>query len=560
MSATISEDDIKKYALRYLKTHYKFKPRISETIAKCDMVTSDGIIADGHISFSIEEGKTFLATFEATSYDSRHEVKYGILWQRLLWDATTFASALTLVSFLYAYYRLEIIDLPKTGFLVSIGLLLSSLLCLGSMYVLFFKYRPRYRRIYAIEQFKLYHADEQWIAMGFDVFSNHADRQFVELKRQCVNNGFGLLIVDANGMVSRLIMPAREQVLQNRHALAFFDRGQVIATQLSTGIQERFKHLVTQFNKHIRWQQYPIFKRQFSKQRFIILASFVVITSIFLKEYDRSQPAIRLSRYDSLKMLSNVSEKLHEEGEDDELYEVDTSYVAYTNSADSLRKVKQLANLKFINPDDLTRWKLYEKDSIYQVNPHEEVPAQLRRLEQPKEKNLMPTYIPVVVPVDGVLPPKYEPITLPTQERLTPRTDYSEDDTFVAKGGDNAKKPTTSDKQLPKPSIKSKKQLAEPCQPFAEMEGSRFIVQDNVYATLKNAEARRDLLRQKGFEAHVLWLGCFEGLPDYHAVIYKRFFVRRTDADALFKTYLKYLKNKNLHPEKPLIREVHLKR
>ena len=52
---------------------------------------------------------------------------------------------------------------------------------------------PRYRYIYAVEQFKKYHADEQWVAIGEDVFENPNDKYLKELKKQCVYNGFGLI-------------------------------------------------------------------------------------------------------------------------------------------------------------------------------------------------------------------------------------------------------------------------------------------------------------------------------------------------------------------------------
>ena len=55
---------------------------------------------------------------------------------------------------------------------------------------------PRYRSIFAIEQFKQYYADEQWVAIGKDTFSEEEDHFFQELKKQCVYNGFGLLSMD----------------------------------------------------------------------------------------------------------------------------------------------------------------------------------------------------------------------------------------------------------------------------------------------------------------------------------------------------------------------------
>jgi hypothetical protein len=555
MLEQISEQEIKQRVLRYLKTYYKFRPRAGETAARYDMVTTSGIIADGYVSFPVSPEKTFLATFEATSYATKHEVVYSVMWPRLLWDSAALASVLTVCIFLYVYLFLGI-SFAKVGFLPTIGLTLFAALIFFLSYISLFKRRPIYRKIYAIEQFKMYNADEQWVALGEDVFANHADPFLVELKKQCVVNGFGLLSVTTSGLVSVLISPAREQVLVGRANLTFFDQSQILAQRISKNIQDRFKGWLQNIGSRMPWQERTIFKGSFLKQQFLVTAAAVIVASILLKEYDKSRPTVELSRRSTVKMLTDIAQNLEEE---DELYEVDTSSVFLTNTQDSLRHVR-LKKPKVIDGNALDRWKKYPDDSLYNIRPPEEVPDKNRNLAQKEKEAEMPAYIPVVVPEDGFMPPKYVPVTVPTKDGKA-SNDYSEDDAFTPKSGE-----TTPPSVAPAPPPNDAKPLTplrplpEPCQQFDNLKGKRYIVQDNAYADKAYADARQALLRKKGFDAYVVWLGCFEDMPDYHAVVFKRFYTKRSDAEMLAKTYYMYLKNKKLATGNLLVRELTLKR
>jgi hypothetical protein len=98
---------------------------------------------------------------------------------------------------------------------------------------LFRRSAERYRYIYAIEQFKQYHADEQWIAIGNDIFSSSSDPHFIELRTQCVKYGFGLVTVDHDDHVNLLITPAREEVFgRKRRDLKFIEAPSVNDTPL----------------------------------------------------------------------------------------------------------------------------------------------------------------------------------------------------------------------------------------------------------------------------------------------------------------------------------------
>ena len=219
----LSEDTIKRATLSFMKTYYKFRPRRGETVISYDRLHASGVIVDGHLEFPKEDGSLFVATFEATSAATSEEVRYSLQRQQLLWDAFAASSVGTvvvmLVLWIYNFWSLN-----QAGWLFSISLPVTLIFLAVIAYHMFFRSAGRYRYIYAIEQFKQYHADEQWVAVGFDVFSEGSDPNFMELKNQCVENGFGLVIVDKDEHVNLLITPAREEVFgKKRRSLKFME-------------------------------------------------------------------------------------------------------------------------------------------------------------------------------------------------------------------------------------------------------------------------------------------------------------------------------------------------
>jgi uncharacterized membrane protein len=219
----LSEDTIKRATLSFMKTYYKFRPRRGETVISYDRAHASGVIVDGHLEFPKEDGSLFVATFEATSAATSEEVRYSLQRQQLLWDAFAAASVGTVVVMLVLWiYNLW--SLNQSGWLFSLSLPLTLIFLAVIAYHMFFRSAGRYRYIYAIEQFKQYHADEQWVAVGFDVFNEGSDPNFMELKNQCVENGFGLVIVDKDEHVNLLITPAREEVFgKKRRSLKFME-------------------------------------------------------------------------------------------------------------------------------------------------------------------------------------------------------------------------------------------------------------------------------------------------------------------------------------------------
>lgn len=220
----LSEDTIKRATLAFMKTYYKFRPRNGETVIHYDMMHPSGVIVDGQLTFPKEDGTPFIATFEATSTSSADEVLYRLQNKQLRWDAVAVGSVFMIVP-LVILWALNIWSIEKIGGVFSV-LLIISLFILGFLAYQFFNHTSgRYRYIYAIEQFKQYHADEQWVALGNDVFTDPMDINFAELKLQCVKNGFGLLTVDKEDHVNLLITPAREEVFgKTRRNLKFEER------------------------------------------------------------------------------------------------------------------------------------------------------------------------------------------------------------------------------------------------------------------------------------------------------------------------------------------------
>ncbi|MEM9887881.1 MAG: hypothetical protein AAF849_18445 [Bacteroidota bacterium] len=241
----LSEDTIKEAAISCLQSHYGFRPSLmGDDLQKSvlrnselDVKLDDDIIIDGYISYKQRNGEEFTAALEASSHAKKEEVLYKIQKTLLRWDS--FAIFLPLCSLLFAffYFRNDYYLISTIGIIfllcyVLISLFLSSLYQWGCMNL--FEAIDRYHYIYAVEQFKRYHADEQWIAIGEDVFLEEGaaedeyiegslSPEFVELKDQCVKNGFGLIEIKEDLRPIILATPSREVVLKNRKRFSIND-------------------------------------------------------------------------------------------------------------------------------------------------------------------------------------------------------------------------------------------------------------------------------------------------------------------------------------------------
>ena len=259
MAYLLSEENIKHSTLGFLKSYYKNNSSrgFGSTEAKLDMVTAEGIVADGYLKFSVGEEQTgtnwsdlledtadatkktskgtkkkakgtnktaketkktapkpkqadFLATFEATSQDTAEEIQYKVQNTLLLVDALVIGLMIAAGSYGYNYLR-DQFTLNELGFFKFWAGFLAVLLASLIGYVLIFRFFPRYRYIYALAQFDRYQADEQWVSYGEDVFSNPENKYLLELKKQCVKKGYGLISVNEHLQPTLVITPAREE-------------------------------------------------------------------------------------------------------------------------------------------------------------------------------------------------------------------------------------------------------------------------------------------------------------------------------------------------------------
>ncbi len=269
----LSEDTIKRATLAFMKTYYKFRPRNGETVIHYDMMHPSGVIVDGQLTFPKEDGTPFVATFEATSTSSAAEILFRVQTKQLQWDAVAAGSIFMLLP-MALLSIINVWSITQMGWVFSL-LLVISLFILGFLaYHMFNRSSGRYRYIYAIEQFKQYHADEQWVALGNDVFTEPTDTNFAELKLQCVKNGFGLLTVDKEEYVNLLITPAREEVFGKKRRKLKFEETPVVNSGLQRLSPKRLERYTRPYMNQIvistlcililcglffrSWQQRPV--------------------------------------------------------------------------------------------------------------------------------------------------------------------------------------------------------------------------------------------------------------------------------------------------------------
>jgi hypothetical protein len=214
----ISEKAITKTTLQFLKAYYRFREREGRTQLSSDRRGAGGIVADGFLSYPKKGGELFQATFEATSLDKRHEVAFRLRRPLLRWDAAAVAATLSAGAYVGGYF-IHWWSVARFGLWGCIALVLFLFVLFYFLYLLLFRRKRRYRYIYAVEQFKQYFADEQWIAIGEDVFANfHQDPYYQELRRQCILNGFGLIVVRADGQPQMQITPSRQDLFKAKRS------------------------------------------------------------------------------------------------------------------------------------------------------------------------------------------------------------------------------------------------------------------------------------------------------------------------------------------------------
>ena len=231
---------IAKAALSFLSRHYRYRPRQNEATllerstddtvdlsgeswdnmrTQIGLVDKEGVLVDGELSFPMADGRRFVATVEATCAATRGEVNYQTQRTLLFWDGLAVASLLTALGFAYGATRF---DYLSVGWLLLGLFILLGLAAFSLLYRLLARGASRYRYIYAVEQFKQYKADEQWIAIGEGVFASRKERAFRELSEQCIFNGLGLLMVRQDRSVETIFTPSRVDTFGGKRRIRQF--------------------------------------------------------------------------------------------------------------------------------------------------------------------------------------------------------------------------------------------------------------------------------------------------------------------------------------------------
>ncbi|MEZ4932619.1 MAG: hypothetical protein R2788_10925 [Saprospiraceae bacterium] len=287
----LTENIIKKVALRFMRQYYKFRLRYEDqpVVASYDLEGVGGIIADGYYSFKKTDGRTFTATFEATSKESKDEVVFKPQMRILFWDGLAVASIITLALAAINYFKdLQLLD--ERTILIRILLIMASLVISMLIFYLIAKNFRRYRYIYAVEQFKKYHADEQWIALADDVFLGSNNKHFRELKYQCIHNGFGIVQVNQNLDTKILVTPSRQDIFVGKRKEVDFMPQQIAQQQKSVQKFDAKWALTQSWLPSFMKNQDAIlrFRRSYNTQIAVILACFFLIGFLFMKELELS--------------------------------------------------------------------------------------------------------------------------------------------------------------------------------------------------------------------------------------------------------------------------------
>lgn len=207
---SLSEEEVKQRFVPFLKDFYKnrYQSQPGSITVEMDNVSEEGWVADGKLSFQKEDGSPFVCTYEATSLDKAEEVKYKLNTHYFIWDCVAFGAVCAAVMYMLFYQtrRLWLIELHGSG---NMGFVIGMFIIGFFGWYFTMQNWRKYRYIFAIQQFRQYFADEQWVAIADDVFPAPNDPYYIELRNQCVYNGVGLAIVPFDGNVRKVSDPSR---------------------------------------------------------------------------------------------------------------------------------------------------------------------------------------------------------------------------------------------------------------------------------------------------------------------------------------------------------------
>ncbi|MEM6397956.1 MAG: hypothetical protein AAF741_16520 [Bacteroidota bacterium] len=266
----LSEQDIRRLSIGFLRTYYRDEARkqpIDRTAHSEDEmalweedqnwteysgqtfdkphVFKNGITIDARITYQRQDGSNFIATVEATDLKRRSELDYRFNWLAILQDGLGFAVIFT------ALYLV----LPQVGgtefaldLLTRAGRvsLFTTFLLLLLIYFMVAHRRVAYRYIYAVNQFRRFYADHQWVAFDAELYPEPTDPKMLELQRQCTRYGLGMLIVEADRSVRLQMAPSRMDMFKGRRKLLPSWVTQVPENKMLGGIKQQSSRLIEQ--------------------------------------------------------------------------------------------------------------------------------------------------------------------------------------------------------------------------------------------------------------------------------------------------------------------------
>ncbi len=470
----LTENFVKQRFVPFLKDFYRnrYEPLPDSIQVNLDNVSEGGLVADGMITFRKSDGSPFVCTYEATSRDKSEEVKYALNLVYFLWDSAAFGAVCAAVAYAI-FYRGQLEWLLDLGWTGNLGLILG-VFTIGffGWYFLMQSWR-KYRYIYAIEQFKQYVADEQWVALAEDVFPAPHDPYLTELKSQCVYNGFGLALVPAEGLVRVLNAPSRLRVFgKDRKMVGWVTRAQwykTMSQNMATMTNYRPPHAVREFlNKLVRPIQYYVFQ-PIKKYTWAIASKPFGQTASVYSRFMSGQTVQKWVFGLSLALI------------------VPMCYEILTFSEVDMADLEKLQNWKGgENPEDQRGYVLDAPPIPYDGKP----PA-------------IPKQYPVLMdaPIDNDI------------QTIDLSGDSDDDVQTINLSGDDEEEEADIKPAKPAPKPKPKPKPAtppanDPCARLGNKKG--WVIQDNVFSFRENAAARVAAIEAKGISAKSTPRSCFE--------------------------------------------------
>ncbi|MCB0640744.1 MAG: hypothetical protein KDC44_03855, partial [Phaeodactylibacter sp.] len=171
-----------------------------------------------------------------------------------------------------------------------------------------------------------YHADEQWIALAYDVFKNPNDPKLQELKEQCVQFGFGLLIILPTLEALLVITPSRTSTFRRRRRSLRFVNIQSLSGQIGKRMPGKsiLKRIRSGFRR-IDPRNFGRFQRTYYYQ--IILSTIASLAMIGLFVQKKRDATLRYAERDEILEEQAIRLPNNSTEPEPEYYQVDTAFL-----------------------------------------------------------------------------------------------------------------------------------------------------------------------------------------------------------------------------------------